>query len=70
MTHKFDENYSNGSGLKVTQGRVHVAPAGTEFEDAEWTEIGCATLGDAPDFNGGGVLDWQPPCTSWTTTLS
>ena len=69
MTHKFDGNYSNGSGPKVTQGRVHVAPAGTEFVDAKWTEIGYATLDYALDFDGGEDLDWHPPCTSWTTTF-
>ena len=32
MTHKFDGNYSNGSGLKVSQGRMFTAPAGTESD--------------------------------------
>ena len=70
MTHisEFDRNDSDGSGRKVPRTRVLVAPAGAEFKDAEWTEIGHATL-DSPDFESGEDLDWQPPCTSWTTTF-
>ena len=67
MTHISEFDWKDGR-LKVSQGRVFVAPAGTEFKDAKWTEIGYATL-DSLDFESGEDLDWRPPCTSWTTTF-
>lgn len=71
MTHisEFDQNDSDGAGLKASHGRVFIAPVGTEFEDAKWAEIGYATLEDALQFEGKEDLDWHPPCTSWTTTF-
>ena len=83
MTHisEFDRNDSDGSGPKVSHGRVFVAPAGTEFVDAKWTEIGYATLDHVLDIEGGEDLDWHPPFyigdfpppqpgwRSWTTTF-
>ena len=68
MTHISEFNWKDG-GLNVSQGKVFTAPAGTEFVDAKWTEIGYATLDYVLDFDSGEDLDWQPPCTSWATTF-